>query len=163
MPEKYKAQLIICQLVILLYQIAVMILLIVHVKRQPRISNSLKALNQEKMKYFFMWMPFCLLVACLCVYNIYLAELMDLFQSWWLIKLAKVEDFYPCTDDSLEINLKLFEKDYEKNAKIYYLLIMTCNIVLIVSSVAHFAAHYSMMMRWFTENPTDGTKIARSI
>ena len=74
-----------------------------------------------------------------------------------------MEDYYPCTDSALNIDLQYFVEKHNDNDKVCFLVIIVCNIALIFTNICQFMGHYSMMIRWYKENPIDGREIARSI
>ena len=162
-PEQVKPLILASQATILVYYSAVTILFMVHVSCQPRISNSQRAFNRQKTKFILIWAPIMLIIGALSVLNIFFAQEIRMFQSYWLERLQLVSDFYPCTDPSLAIDLEFFETRQRTNERVYYLALMIGNGALVFTTTFQFLSHTVMMLRWYRENPKDGMEIARSI
>lgn len=74
-----------------------------------------------------------------------------------------MQEYYPCTDAALAIDLDYFDQKFKNNESWYSLIIVASDCVLIFTTFIQFLTHTSMMLKWYKENPKDGIEVARAI
>lgn len=73
-----------CQSLVILYTLAIVALFTYHACKRPRISDSVKRLKCEQLKYLLIWLPFMVFILAVEIVSLTLAFMVNKYWNTWI-------------------------------------------------------------------------------
>ena len=147
----------------MVYQLATAGLFCYHCKRKPRIRASFRELYCQKFKLICLWGPFLIGVFYVNILTYEVAVPLFRYSKKWIDVLKENSAMYSCSDEALRLDVDDLWVKHRASSYGFFVIILLTVGVSFFTVVLQYCGHYNMMVRWFSENPTDGHLVARAI